>query len=45
MSLLKSDLVRNFTIGFLLGAMAVSFQVAPDMWLDAAPDAVASVLR
>lgn len=45
MSMLKSDLMRNFTIGFLLGALAVSFQVAPDMWTGAVPDAVAAVLR
>lgn len=45
MSLLKSDLMRNFAIGFLLGAMVVTFQGAPAMWLEAAPDAVANVLR
>jgi hypothetical protein len=44
MSLLTSDLARNFAIGFLLGALAVSFQLAPDMWLNAVPDAVAEVL-
>jgi hypothetical protein len=45
MGLFKSDLYRNFAIGFLLGAVAVSFQVAPELWQDIAPAAVAQVLR
>ncbi len=45
MSLFTSDLARNFAIGFLLGAMAVSFQVAPEMWLETVPNAVAQVLK
>lgn len=45
MALFTSDLARNFAIGFVLGALAISFQMAPDMWLNAMPDAVAGVLR
>jgi hypothetical protein len=45
MGLFKSDLYRNFAIGFLLGAVAVSFQAAPELWQDIAPAAVAQVLR
>lgn len=45
MSLFTSDLARNFAIGFLLGALAVSVQVAPEMWLEAVPNAVAQVLK
>lgn len=45
MSLFTPDLARNFALGFLLGALAVSFQLAPGMWLNVVPDAVAGVLR
>ena len=45
MSLLTSDLAKNFAIGFVVGALAISFQMAPDMWLNVIPDAVAKVLR
>lgn len=45
MSLLRSDLARNFFIGFVLGALAISMQTSPDWWLGAMPDAVAKVLR
>ena len=45
MALFTSDLARNFAIGFVLGALAISFQMAPDMWLNAMPDAVVGVLR
>lgn len=44
MSLFSPDLVRNFAIGFVLGALAVSFQLAPDMWQEVVPNAVAQVL-
>ena len=40
----NSDLARNFAIGFVLGALAISFQQAPDMWLTVVPEAMAKIL-
>lgn len=44
MSLFTPDLARNFAIGFMLGAVAVSFQLVPDMWQEVMPSAIAQVL-
>lgn len=41
MDFLKSDLARNFGIGFVLGTLIVIFQISPDFL----PDAVAATLR
>lgn len=44
MPLFTSSLARNFAIGFVLGAFAVTFQLAPDMLLETVPNAVAQVI-
>lgn len=41
MNLFRSDLARNFTIGFAIGAMVVVFRIAPDA-LTATPQAIAA---
>lgn len=45
MSLLKSDLTRNFALGFFLGGLIVAFQISPDLGLQLVPEAVAAVIR
>ena len=42
---LKSDLYRNFAIGFLIGAGIVAVQLGPDGWSDIAPQAHAAVAQ
>lgn len=41
MSFLKSDLSRNFAIGFVIGALIVAFQLSPEA-LTSIPQAVAA---
>lgn len=41
MDFLKSDLSRNFAIGFFVGALIVVFQINPDFL----PEAMAATLR
>ena len=43
MALLKSDLSRNFAIGFLIGAAIVGIQLSPDQ-LTAIPQALAATV-
>lgn len=43
MSLLKSDISRNFAIGFLIGAAIVGIQLGPDQ-LTAIPQALAATV-
>ncbi|NMW32527.1 hypothetical protein HKD42_10685 [Altererythrobacter sp. RZ02] len=45
MSLLKSDLTRNFALGFVLGGLIVAFQISPDLGSQLVPEAVAAVIR
>ena len=45
MSILKSDLSRNFAIGFFLGGLIVAFQISPDLGAQLVPEAVAAVVR
>ncbi len=40
MDFLKSDLTRNFGIGFFVGALIVVFQISPDFL----PQAIAATL-
>lgn len=42
MGLFKPDLYRNFAIGFLIGAIAVGVQSAPDWQAEFAPEAYAA---
>ena len=42
MGLFKSDLTRNFAIGFILGASAVVASAAPDWRAEFAPEAFAA---
>ncbi|MXP47790.1 hypothetical protein GRI43_10390 [Altererythrobacter luteolus] len=45
MSFFKSDLARNFAIGFAVGAFFVAFQISPDLGSQLIPDAVAATVR
>ena len=45
MSFLKSDLTRNFAIGFAAGALMLLFQIGPDMAQAALPEAAAQTTR
>lgn len=45
MSFLKSDLSRNFAIGFVVGGLIVAFQISPDLGADIIPQALAGVIR
>ena len=45
MSFFKSDLARNFAIGFVVGAFIVAFQISPDLGSQLIPDAVAATIR
>ena len=42
MGLFKSDLYRNFAIGFVLGASVVAASAAPDWQAEFAPEAQAA---
>ena len=44
MSFLKSDLSRNFVIGFAIGALIVEFQLSPEA-LTSIPQAVAATVN
>ncbi len=44
MKLLKSDLSRNFMIGFIAGTMIALFQFNPDLAHSMVPQTVASIL-
>lgn len=41
MSIFKTDMPRNFAIGFMLGAVIVAFQINPDLISETIPAAVA----
>jgi len=45
MTFIKSDLARNFGIGFIVGAMIVVFQVSPDLGSALLPEAFAATIR
>ena len=45
MNLLKSDLPRNFAIGFVVGALIVAFQISPDLATQLVPEAFAGTIR
>ena len=45
MNFLKSDLSRNFAIGFVIGALLVVFQLNPDVANQLVPDAIAANVR
>lgn len=45
MAFLKSDIARNFAIGFLIGGLIVFAQTGPDMWAEIVPQAVAATRR
>ena len=45
MRLFKTDLFRNFAIGFVAGAILVAFQAGPDIVGAIVPQAEAAVLR
>ncbi|MGB7407905.1 MAG: hypothetical protein WA908_05320 [Pontixanthobacter sp.] len=45
MKLLKSDLSRNFAIGFIAGALIIVFQVNPDIAQQIVPEAMAGTVR
>ena len=46
MSIFKTDMPRNFAIGFVLGALIVAFQISPELGQNLGsqiiPDAVAA---
>jgi len=44
MSILKSDLSRNFAIGFFVGTLIVAFQISPDLGAGLLPEAVAATI-
>ncbi|WP_202392103.1 hypothetical protein [Pontixanthobacter gangjinensis] len=45
MNFLKSDLSRNFAIGFAVGTLIVVFQLNPDIASQLVPDAIAATVR
>ena len=45
MKLLRSDLARNFSIGFLVGSLIVLGQIGPDLWRQIVPEAIAATPR
>jgi len=45
MNLFKTDLFRNFAIGFAAGAVIVALQATPDIFGAILPAAEASVLK
>ncbi|GEM_PF-3883938 len=45
MKLLRSDLARNFSIGFLAGSLIVLGVMAPDLLTQIVPEAAAATLR
>ena len=44
MRLFKSDLYRNFAIGFVAGAMIVGVQAGPEFWNQIVPQAQAQTV-
>ncbi|WP_209348995.1 hypothetical protein [Pontixanthobacter sp. CEM42] len=42
MSIFKTDMPRNFAIGFLVGAFIVAFQISPELGNQLLPEAVAA---
>lgn len=42
MSIFKTDMPRNFAIGFFFGALIVAFQISPDLGGQIVPEAVAA---
>lgn len=45
MNLFKTDLFRNFAIGFAAGAVIVAFQASPDIFGAILPTAEAAALK
>ncbi len=45
MTFLKSDLARNFGIGFIVGTFIVAFQISPDLGSQLIPEVVAATIR
>jgi hypothetical protein len=45
MKILKTDLARNFAIGFLIGGLIVVAQMGPDLWQNVVPAAQAATFR
>jgi len=45
MNFLKSDLARQFGIGFVIGILIVAFQISPDLGSQLLPEAVAMTVR
>lgn len=44
MRLFKSDLYRNFAIGFVVGAAIVGAQAGPELWTEIVPQAQAQTV-
>ncbi|QYU69984.1 hypothetical protein J4558_07670 [Leptolyngbya sp. 15MV] len=42
MKILKTDLTRNFAIGFLIGGLIVMAQMGPELWHEVIPHAAAA---
>ncbi|MFZ1741839.1 MAG: hypothetical protein WAT93_03240 [Pontixanthobacter sp.] len=42
---MKSDIYRNFAIGFVAGALIVALQINPDFASQIMPDAIAATVR
>ncbi len=42
MAFFKSDLARNFTIGFVLGTCLVGVSAGPEIWDEVIPQAIAA---
>ena len=45
MKILKTDLTRNFAIGFLIGGLIVMAQMGPDLWQQVVPAAQAATIK
>jgi len=45
MKILKTDLTRNFAIGFLIGGLIVMAQMGPDLWQEVVPAAQAATVE
>jgi hypothetical protein len=45
MKILKTDLTRNFALGFLIGGLIVMAQMGPDLWQEIVPAAQAATTR
>ncbi|MXO91521.1 hypothetical protein [Pontixanthobacter aquaemixtae] len=44
MSIFKTDMPRNFAIGFFVGALIVAFQISPELGQQIIPEAVAATI-